>query len=319
MKAIRVHEFGEPEVLKFEDVADPTPGPGQVVVRVRAVGVNPVETYIRAGRYGPRQFPYVPGSDCAGEIDAVGPGVTAWKVGDRVYTASTLSGAYAQRVLCDAAKVFRLPPDVSFEQGAALGVPAGTAYRALFDRGRIRPGETILIHGATGGVGIFCVQLARAHGCTVIGTGGSAHGRELILREGAHHALDHTSADYLKQLMALTNDRGVDAIIEMLANVNLDKDLSVLAKFGRVVVVGNRGRIEIDPRQAMARDADIRGMTLFNVSDTELVAIHAAIGAALEAKTLRPIIDSTMPLADAARAHREILEGNTRGKVILIP
>jgi NADPH2:quinone reductase len=319
MKAIRVHEFGEPEVLKLEDVPDPKPGPGQVVVRVRAIGVNPVETYVRAGRYGPRQFPYTPGSDCAGEIEAAGPGVAAWKVGDRVYTASTASGAYAERALCDAGKVFRLPDGVSFEQGAALGVPAATAYQALFNRGSVRPGETILIHGATGGVGLFCVQFARAHGCTVIGTGGSAHGRELVQREGAHHVLDHTSGDYLQRLMKLTSDRGVDAIIEMLANVNLDKDLSVLAKFGRVVVVGNRGRIEIDPRQTMARDAEIRGMTLFNVPDAELAGIHAAIAAALEAKTLRPIIDTTLPLADAARAHREILEGDSRGKMLLIP
>lgn len=319
MKAIRVYEFGEPEVLKFEEVPDPKAGSGQVVVRVRAIGVNPVETYIRAGKYGPRQFPFTPGSDCAGEVEAVGTGVTAWKVGDRVYTASSLSGAYAERALCDAGKVFRLPDGVTFEQGAALGVPAGTAYKALFMRGGVRPGETILIHGATGGVGLFCVQLARAHGCTVIGTGGSEEGRRLVLKEGAHHVLDHAAADYLRQLMKLTSDRGVDAIIEMLANVNLDKDLSVLAKFGRVVVVGNRGRIEIDPRQTMARDSDIRGMTLMNVTDAELVAIHAAIGAALESKVLRPIIDSTLPLAEAARAHREILEGGSGGKIVLIP
>jgi NADPH2:quinone reductase len=319
MKAVRVHQFGEPDVLRLEDVPDPTPGPGQVVVRARAVGVNPVETYIRAGRYGPRAFPFTPGSDCAGEIEAVGDGVTAWRAGDRVYSVASLIGAYAEKSLCDAGKIFRLPTALTFAQGAALGVPATTAYRALFDRARVRPGETILIHGATGGVGLFCVQLARAHGCTVIGTGGSAHGRDLVTREGAHHVLDHSAPTYLDELMTLTNGRGVDAIFEMLANVNLDKDLTVLAKFGRVVVVGNRGRIEIDPRQTMMRDADIRGMTIANVTDPEMRAIHAAVGASLEARTLRPIVDTELPLTDVVRAHREILEGDSRGKIVLIP
>jgi NADPH2:quinone reductase len=319
MKAIRVHEFGDPEVLKLENVTDPVPGPGQVLLRVKAIGVNPVETYIRAGKYGPRTFPFTPGTDCAGIIERVGDSVTQWKLGDRAYTASTLTGAYAELALCDAAKVFPLPAHVEFDQGAALGVPAATAYRAIFDRGQARPAETVLVHGATGGVGLACVQLGRAHGCTVIGTGGSDEGRQLLLREGAHHALDHTAPDYLDQLMTLTAGRGVDLILEMLANVNLDRDLTVLAKYGRVVVVGNRGRIEIDPRQTMARDADIRGMTLMNVTDPELLDIHRALGAALEARVLRPIIDHRLPLADAVRAHHEILEGNSRGKIILVP
>jgi NADPH2:quinone reductase len=319
MRAIQVHQFGEPEVLQYEEIPDPTPGPGQVVIKVHAIGVNPVETYIRAGKYGPRQFPFIPGTDAAGTIQATGSGVTQFKVGDRVYTASTLSGAYAQFALADAGKVFPLPQHISFQQGAALGVPAATAYKALFLRGQIKPAETILIHGATGGVGLACVQLAHAHGCTVIATGGSQAGRDLVLKEGAHHVLDHSVPNYLDQVMTITGGKGADAIIEMLANVNLDKDLSVLAKFGRVVVVGNRGRIEIDPRQTMARDADIRGMTLMLATDAEVYAIHRALGAALEAGILRPIIDSEMPLHEAARAHREILEGNTHGKVILIP
>lgn len=319
MKAIRVHEFGEPDVLKLETVPDPVPAKGQLLLQIKAIGVNPVETYIRAGKYGPRAFPFTPGSDCAGIVKSVGEGVTDYKVGDRVYAASTLSGAYAELALCDANKVFPLPEKVTFAQGAALGVPAATAYKAAFMRGQLKPGETVLVHGATGGVGLACVQMARARGCTVIGTGGSPKGRELLQKEGAHHVLDHTAPDYLDQLMKLTHGKGVDAILEMLANVNLDKDLTVLAKFGRVVVVGNRGRVEIDPRQTMARDADIRGMTLMNVTDAELYGIHRALGAALEAGILRPIIDYEMPLAEAARAHHEILEGGSHGKIILTP
>src|SRR4051812_33433125 len=122
MKAIRVHQFGEPDVLKFEDAPDPAPGPGQVVVRIKAVGVNPVETYIRAGRYGPKEFPYTPGNDGAGIIEAVWAG-SNWKKGERVYVAGSISGTYAQLALCDAKKVHRLPEHASFEEGAALGVP----------------------------------------------------------------------------------------------------------------------------------------------------------------------------------------------------
>lgn len=319
MKSIRIHQFGDPDVLKLEDIPTPTPASDQILIRVKAIGVNPVETYIRSGRYGPREFPFTPGTDAAGIVETIGPGVAGFKPGDRVYTASTLSGAYAQLTLAAESKVFPLPPNVTFQQGAALGIPAATAYRALFHRAQVKPGETVLVHGATGGVGLFAVQLARAHGCTVFGTGGSPEGRALILKEGCHHALDHNAPGYLDELMKLTGGRGVDVILEMLANVNLDKDLAILAKFGRVIVIGNRGRIEIDPRQTMARDADIRGMTLFNTPDDELTSIHRGLIAALEAGTLRPIIDTELPLSEAARAHREVMERNSRGKMVLLP
>ena len=319
MKAIRVHNFGEPDVLKLEDVADPAPAAGQVVVDVRSIGVNPVDTYIRAGKYGPRPFPFTPGFDAAGVVESVGDGVTAFKRGDRVYVSRTISGAYAQKTLVDQANVYPLPDNVDFDQGAALGVPYGTAYRALHHRGRAQPGETVLVHGATGGVGIAAVQMARVHGCVVIGTGGSAPGRLLVEQQGAHYVVDHHDATYLQKLMDFTSGRGVDVILEMLANVNLAKDLGVLAKHGRVVVVGSRGKIEIDPRDTMSRDADIRGMTLMNASNAELSAVHAAIRAGLELGTLRPIIETRLPLREAARAHVEVLEGNSHGKIVLVP
>lgn len=320
MKAIRVHEFGDPSVLKLEDVPDPTPAAGQVVVRLKAIGVNPVETYIRKGIYGPRPFPFTPGSDGAGEVEAVGAGVTSVKPGDRVYINAAVNGAYAEKALCGEASVHRLPPNISFEQGAALGVPYATAYRALWYRARAQPGETVLIHGATGGVGVAAVQIARAIGLTVIGTGGTDRGRDMILKEGAHHALDHTAGDYLDQLKSLTHGKGVDLILEMLANVNLAKDLTVLAKHGRVVVIGNRGTVEINPRETMARDADIRGMTLFNATETELRGIHSALVAGLENGTLRPIVGKNLPLADAATAHEEVMKpSGAFGKLVLVP
>jgi NADPH2:quinone reductase len=319
MKAIRVHDVGGPEVLKLQEVPDPRPGPGQVVVRAQAVGVNPVDTYVRSGRYGQKVFPYTPGADAAGTIEAVGEGVRRFRPGNRVYVAGTVTGSYAEKILCNESQNHPLPAHVSYAQGAALGVPYATAHRALLHRARAKAGETVLIHGATGGVGTAAVQFARALGLTVIGTGGTEPGRKLVAGQGAHHVLDHRSANYLDELMKLTDGRGVDLIVEMLANVNLDKDLTVLAKNGRVVVVGNRGRIEIDPRATMARDADIRGMTLFNATEEDLRGIHAAIVAGLENRTLRPVIGKEFPLADAPRAHEAVLEPGAHGKIVLIP
>lgn len=319
MKAIRVHQFGGPEVLKLEEVADPQAGPGQVVVRVRAAGVNPVETYIRSGIYGARAFPYTPGSDGGGVVEKVGEGVTRVKPGDRVYLSGSLSGTYAELALCSESQAHPLAEKVSFAQGAAMGIPYATAYRALFIRGGARPGEVLLVHGASGGVGTAATQLARAHGLVVIGTGGSERGRQLVRDNGAHHVLDHAQEGYLDQLMGLTGGRGADIVLEMLANVNLGKDLTVLAKFGRVVVVGSRGKVEITPRDTMGRDADIRGMTLFNSNEGELASIHAALAAGLENGTLRPVVGRELKLGEAAAAHEAVMASGAYGKIVLAP
>jgi NADPH2:quinone reductase len=320
MKAIRVHEFGGPEVMKMEEVPDLTPGPGQVVVSVKAVGVNPVDTYIRAGAYAVRPpLPYTPGLDAAGMVAAVGEGVESVEVDERVYVAGTLRGAYAEQALCDAAQVHRLPERVSFAQGAGVNIPYATAYRALYHRAHGQPGETVLVHGASGGVGIAAVQMARARGFTVIGTAGTEKGRKLVLEQGAHHVVDHREEGYAEQIMRLTKGRGVDIILEMLANVNLARDLTLLALRGRVVVIGNRGSIEINPRATMQRDLSILGFTLMNAGKEELVSIHAALIAGLESGTLNPVVGRQMPLAEAALAHRAVMEPGAYGKIILIP
>lgn len=318
MKAIRVHEFGAPEVMKLEEVADPAPAAGQVVVRLAAAGVNPVETYIRKGIYGARDFPFTPGTDGAGTVEAVGEGVERFQAGDRVYVAGSLSGTYAEKALCTTEQVHPLPDNVTFAQGAAIGVPYATAYRALFHRAAARPGETILVHGASGGVGIAAVQMAHHAGMTVIGTAGSKAGRQLVLDHGADHVLDHTEGGYLQKIPELTGG-GVDVILEMLANVNLARDLSALNKRGRVVVIGSRGPIEIMPRDTMGRDADIRGMTLFNASPEELASIHAALTAGLRNGTLKPVLQTEIPLAEASRAHHLVMENNSHGKIVLTP
>src|SRR4051812_6513293 len=181
MRAIVVRAFGGPEVMQIEEVASPSPGAGQVLIRVKAIGVNPVDTYIRSGTYARKpNLPYTPGTDAGGVVEAVGSNVKRLKPGDRVYTNGSMTGVCAELALCEESRVHHLPEKVSFAQGAALGVPYGTAYRAVFQRGRAKPGESILVHGATGGVGTAAIQFARAAGLTVIGTGGSEKGRKLV-------------------------------------------------------------------------------------------------------------------------------------------
>ena len=320
MKAIQVQQFGEPEVMQLAEVPQPRAGIGEVLVRVHAAGVNPVDTYIRSGRY-PRipALPYTPGSDAAGVIEEVGEGVARFKPGDRVYTSGTLTGAYAEFALCVPAQVRRLPECASFAQGAALGVPYATAYRALLQRAKAVAGETILVHGASGGVGLAAVQIARALGMTVFGTASTEPGRKLVSEQGAHAVFDHHAPDYLAAIGERTAGRGVDVILEMLANVNLGKDLTALTRGGRVAVIGSRGTVEIDPRDAMMREADIRGVVLANASSDELTGIHAALFAGVENGTLRPVIGQEIPLADAPRAHQVIMAPGTCGKIVLLP
>jgi len=320
MKAIQVYQFGGPEVLAVHEVPTPKPGPGEVLVRVRAAGVNPYDTYLRNGAYPVKPaLPYTPGSDAAGTIEAVGEGVAKVKPGDRVYTATTLTGAYAEYALARENQVYPLPEKISFSQGAGLWVPYGTAYTALRHHADARAGETLLIHGASGGVGIAAVQWARTLGLTVIGTAGSSRGLELVKKEGAHHVFDHSKAGYPEDILKATGGRGIDLILEMLANVNLGTDLKLLAFRGRVIVIGNRGEITINPRELMARRAAVRGFTLWAATEAECAEIHAAIAAGLENGTLRPIVGKELPLKDAPQAHIDVLAPGAFGKIVLIP
>jgi NADPH2:quinone reductase len=320
MKAIVVEEFGAPDVLRVSELPDPRPGPGEVVVRVRAVGVNPVDAYRRSGRYrNLPALPYTPGSDAAGEVVETGEGVTRWSLGDRVYTDHTASRAYAELQLCREDQIHPLSARLSFGQGAALGVPYATAFRALFQRGSARPGERLLIHGATGGVGLAAVQLACAAGLEITATGGTEDGREEARRQGASQLLDHRSNDHAERLAVAAGEAGFDLILELAANENLAIDLGVLGHRGRIVVIGSRGPIEIDPRAIMGRDADVRGMTLFNTPADDLASIHAALFAGTENGSLRPILARELPLADAPAAHEQVMASGHVGKIILNP
>ncbi len=317
MKAIRVHEFGPPEVMQLEQLETPQPSGTQVLVKVHAVGVNPVETYIRNGQYAATPpLPYTPGKDASGVVETVGEDVSRWSAGDRVYTANSITGTYAEYTLVDQNDLGRLPDNASFEQGAGLWTPYGTAYRALFQKAKAVRGETVLIHGASGGVGVAAVQWAKSRGLTVVGTASSDDGRNLVETQGADAVFDHSKADYLPRIKEATG--GVDVIVEMLANVNLAKDFEVLKMFGRICVVGNRGSLDFNPRLIMGKDATVTGMALYNAPREAFDEIHEQICKGLSEGHLKPIVSRQFRLADAAAAHHAVIEDKALGKIVLI-
>jgi NADPH2:quinone reductase len=323
MKAIRVHEFGGPEKLVVEEVPDLKPAAGEIAVQVKAAGVNPVETYMRAGQYPTLpKLPWTPGNDAAGIVHAVGSGVNSVKPGDRVFVAGSSTGTYAEYCLSTEAQVHRLPGKVTFQEGAAIGIPYATAYRGLFQRAKSLPNEIVLINGASGAVGLAAVQLARAYGMLVIGTAGSDEGLSLVEKNGAHYAFNH-SADDLAQRVAniaqIRGKQGPDVILEMLANKNLAKDMQMLGRHGRIVVIGNRGTVEVNARDIMAKDGAILGMSIPYASDAEKAAIYSALEAALQIGVAKPVISHEYSLKDAPKAHQDVIGKSTHGKLVLLP
>jgi NADPH:quinone reductase and related Zn-dependent oxidoreductases len=318
MKSIIVRNYGKPDVMKIEDVPTPEPSGTQLLVKIMAAGVNPVDTYLRTGNHAHApKLPYTPGKDAAGIVESIGENITKLKSGDRVYTADTLTGTYAEYALCEENQLGRLPENVSFEQGAGIWTPYATSYRALFQKAGAKAGETVLIHGASGGVGIAAVQWAKNAGLTVFGTASSAEGQKLAKEQGADHVLDHSDDTHLEQIKDLTGGKGVDIIIEMLANINLQRDFEALAIFGRITVVGNRGSLDFTPRAAMTKDATIYGMSLFNAPKAAMGDIHRAIFDGLSKDYLKPIVGHIFELEDAPKAHEAILKNKAFGKIVL--
>ena len=321
MKAIRVHQFGGPEVLKYEmDARIPEIGSEDVLVEVKSVGVNPVETYIRSGQYARTpDLPYTPGNDCSGIVKEVGASVNNIAIGQRVFTSKTNSGSYAQFTSAPAKYVHLLTDELSFQQGAALSSSYLTAYRALVTKGNIHKGELVLIHGASGGVGVAAVQMARAYGAVVIGTAGTDKGFELVQKAGAHHTVNHRSPNYIDTIKKIAESNGgIDVIFENNAHLNLEKDLSMMSSQGRVLVVGNRGTIEINPRQIMSTEASVIGVMLFKTTEKERDEYHSAIYAGIKNKWLVPIIGKEFSLQNASDAHQDIIHGKgALGKMVL--
>jgi len=320
MRAIRISEFGGPEKLSLQSVEDPEPQAGEYLVQVRAAGVNPVDTYIRSGLHAVKPpLPYTPGADGAGVVVSAGEGAHRFRIDERVYLAGSRTGSYAQLAVCSDAQVHALPEPVSFAQGAALGVPYVTAYRALFQVAKAKPGESVLVHGATGGVGLAALQFGAGAGLTMLGTAGTEAGSALLKAQGATQVLRHGVPEFASQLLAATEGRGVDVILEMRADLNLGVDLQCLSRRGRVVVVGSRGPVQINPRDVMTREASIYGVFLFGTPAEDLARAHAAIGAALRSGLARPVIAREFPLEEAVAAHQAVLEPGAHGKIVLIP
>ncbi|NXA50493.1 QOR oxidoreductase, partial [Nothocercus julius] len=287
----------------------------QVLIKVHACGVNPVETYIRSGTYARKPaLPYTPGSDVAGVIESVGEHVTVFKKGDRVFTIGTLSGGYADYTVAAVNSVFPLSHKLDFKQGAAIGIPYFTAYRALFQKGHAKAGESVLIHGASGGVSIsricklyYEIYIMKYKICI-----------RYMQRHPNINWNDFNTILYLIQ--EYTGTKGIDIIIEMLSNVNLATDLHLLAYGGRVMVVGCRGPIEINPRDTMSKESSIIGVSLSLATEEERNECAAAVLDGIEAGWLKPGIGSEYPLENIAKAHEDIIHSSgARGKMVLLP
>lgn len=325
MKAIRAHKFGGPEALQLDEIDAPTPAEGEVVVEMKAAGVNPSDTYVLSGTYAIKpELPYIPGGDAGGIVCEIGARVTKVKVGDRVAIGKSFgvefSGTYAEKILRKEEHLIVLPDHVEFAQATTLGVSYPTAHYALFKRGRATKDDVIFIHGASGSVGTSAIQLAKGIGATVIGSAGTDKGLALIKDQGVDLAVDHSKEGYIDKIMAFTNGNGVDLTLEMLANVNLATDLDIAARKGRIVVIGNRGEITINPRLTMMKELDVMGMAAWNISKDDMAIIIADLVAALADKTIAPVIGKQFPLQDAGDAFRYVItpDDGASGKVVLV-
>ena len=323
MNAVQVQKFGGPEVLEYStSVPRPKPGPDEVLVRIKAVGVNPVDVLIRTGSFGPQKFPHIPGVDFAGIIEEVGSNVTTLKIGERVYgsdlTAPEGMGAYAQYIAINHIHVHPLHESLTFSQGASLPIPYFTAYRALFHQAEAKPGETVFIHGASGGVGIAAVQIASGLGLTVIGTASTPEGRQLAKESGAHFVFNHYEEGYLEKVKEAAGKKGVDVILESIADKNLKKDLGLVRDKGRIIVIGGVTDIAISPLHVFVHEIVVKGVYIYNISENELFETRQALYAGAKAGWLRPYIWKEFPLEKAADAQVLLKSGGgARGKIIL--
>ncbi|WP_392385705.1 NADPH:quinone reductase [Marinomonas primoryensis] len=316
MKAMQMKDYGPASDLTLTDASKPSINEDQMLVQVGAAGVNPVDTYIRSGTNNYKTtFPHTPGSDGAGTIVELGKNVTEFEVGQRVYFSRNLGGSSAEFTVCAATHTYPLADALSFEEGACLGVPYTTAHRALFGRANAKAGDKVLVHGATGAVGIATVQLALAAGMDVVASAGTAAGADLLRQQGVTTVIMHNEADHLAPFQTLAS--GFDIVIEMLANHNLDQDLKALAFGGCVAVIGNRGTVEINPRDLMARDASVVGVALANVQPKELALIAKSLRPLFEKGVLKPVVRHSYALTELAQAHEDVLKSGALGNLVI--
>lgn len=306
MKAVRIHGFGDATALKYEDAPKPAPAPGQVLVKVKAAGVNPVDWKIRSGQIPPlaTTMPYILGYDVAGTVESVAADVTEFKPGDEVfaYLALNRGGGYAQFAALPASEASKKPASLDHTQAAAVPLAALTAWQALFDTAQLKPGQTVLIHGAAGGVGHFAVQLAHAKGAKVIATA-SERNIDFVKSLGADQVINYKAQKFEDVA------KDVDVVFDTVGGDTTDRSINVLKKGGVIVSITGM------PDQAKCKERGVRGTAiLVKPSGTQL----AELASMIDAGKLKPTIGATMPLADAAKAHQMSESGNTpRGKIVL--
>jgi len=313
MRTIQIQHHGDQ--LTLNQTSDLAVADDDVLISIKSAGVNPVDTYIVAGSNGySANFPHTPGKDGAGIITALGAKVTGFKVGDRVYCAGSKTGTCAEFTVAAATQVFPLSEQLSFEQGACLGTPYATAWRSLFIRANCQAGETVFIHGASGGVGLAALQLAKAAGCKVFASASSEQGRALLTQQGADLVVNHHDKEHYQSVQKAGT---VDVILEMLANQNLGDDLPLLNLGGRVVVIGSRGHVEINPRDLMSKDACIMGMSMANASPEQSALIHSKLFSSAEKNEITPVIAKRFALQDSADAHVAVMEPGATGNIVI--
>jgi putative PIG3 family NAD(P)H quinone oxidoreductase len=323
MTAIDPAGPGGPEVLQAVARPVPQPGPGEVLVKVTAAGVNRPDVLQRLGLYPmPPGAPTIPGLEIAGTVVAVGPDVERWRAGDAV-CALVAGGGYAEYCIAPAGQCLPVPAGMSLTDAAGLPETWFTVWSNVMDRGHARPGETMLVHGGTSGIGVTAIQLGKALGLTVIVTAGSAEKCKAALALGAAYAIDYNAEDFVAEVARVTNKRGVDLVLDMVGGDYLPRNIQCLADDGRHVSIAfQRGpRAELDLTAVMRKRLTLTGSML----RPRPIAFKAAIAETLEgviwpefeAGRLTPVTDKVFPLAEAAEAHRRMEAGTHVGKIIL--
>jgi NADPH2:quinone reductase len=322
MKAIRVHEIGGPEVMRLEDVPDPQPGPGEIVVRLEAIGINFIEVYQRTGQYS-MQYPYTPGREGAGIVTAVGDGVTEVRVGDRV-ASEQFVGAYAELAKAKADRVVRLPDGVSPRVGAATMLQGLTAHYLVTSTYNLQRGDRCLVHAAAGGVGLLLCQVARKRGAWIVGTTSTPEKAKLAREAGADEVILYTQQDFVAEVKRLTGGAGVQVVYDSVGKTTFDGSVDCVARRGMMVLFGQSSgaAAPVDP-QLLNRKGSLfltrPNLAHYVATPEELSSRAAELLGWIEAGWLHVHIDRTFPLADAAAAHSALESRQTVGKVLLTP
>ena len=322
MKAVRIHKYGGPEVLTYEDIPVPEPKTGEARVKIEAIGLNFIDIYQRTGLY-PLQTPFTLGMEGAGAVDAIGDGVTDVKAGDRVAYAMIL-GSYAEYAIVPAAKLAPLPANVDMKSAAALMLQGMTAHYLTHSTYQLKSGDTALIHAAAGGVGLLLVQIAKMLGARVIGTVGTEAKAQLAKQAGADETILYAKTDFLTEVKKLTDGKGVNIVYDSVGATTFEKSLDCLRPRGYLALFGqSSGPVApLDPGKLAAKGSlFLTRPTLahYMLDRAELLARADDLFNWTAAGKLKLRIESTLPLQDAAQAHR-LLEGRkTTGKVVLVP